>query len=176
MRLNELTKLEQSLGGMAGMDRLPDAVVVIDVNAETLAVKEAKRCGIPVIGLVDTNCDPDVVDYVVPGNDDAIRSCLLFLTTMQNAISDGKTLVSATGDRTPNVPGEIKFWDPETGQVRATFTGHAAPLAFSPDGQVLLVGANDHRISLWEKAGRADSDRTASVNSHDRRKTAASRD
>jgi WD40 repeat protein/serine/threonine protein kinase len=89
---------------------------------------------------------------------------------------DGKTLVSATGDRTPNVPGEIKFWDPETGQVRATFTGHAAPLAFSPDGQVLLVGANDHRISLWEKAGRADSDRTASVNSHDRRKTAASRD
>jgi small subunit ribosomal protein S2 len=95
MRLNELSKLEQSLGGMAGMERLPDAVVVIDVNAETLAVKEAKRCGIPVIALVDTNCDPDVVDYVVPGNDDAIRSCLLFLTAMENAISDGKTLVSA---------------------------------------------------------------------------------
>ena len=67
---------------------------------------------------------------------------------------DGRTLISATGDRTPNVPGEIKFWDPQTGQVRATFSGHAAPLAFSPVGQVLLVGANDQRISLWESKVR----------------------
>jgi small subunit ribosomal protein S2 len=94
-RLLELTKLEQSLGGMAGLERLPDAVVVIDLNAEALAVKEARRCRIPVIGLVDTNCDPDVADYVVPGNDDAIRSCSLFLDTLAGAIEDARTLVSA---------------------------------------------------------------------------------
>jgi small subunit ribosomal protein S2 len=94
MREKQLVKLEQSLGGMAGVERLPDAVVVIDVNAEMLAVKEARRCGIPVIALVDTNCDPEVVDYVVPGNDDAIRSCSLFLTALADALKDGKTMVS----------------------------------------------------------------------------------
>ena len=94
-RLLELTKLEQSLGGMAGLERIPDAVVVVDLNAEALAVKEARRCKIPVIGLTDTNCDPDHADYVVPGNDDAIRSCTLFLDTLASAIEDGRTLVNA---------------------------------------------------------------------------------
>jgi small subunit ribosomal protein S2 len=93
-RLLELGKLEQSLGGMAGLERLPDAVVVIDMNAEALAVKEARRCKIPVVALVDTNCDPDLADYVVPGNDDAIRSCLMFLDTLAEAITDSKTMVS----------------------------------------------------------------------------------
>ena len=93
-RLLELQKLEQSLGGMAGMDKLPDAVIVVDLNVEALAVKEARRLKIPVIGLTDTNSDPDLADYVVPGNDDAIRSCNLFLEIMANAISDARTMVS----------------------------------------------------------------------------------
>lgn len=93
-RLLELGKLEQSLGGMAGMERLPDALVVIDLNTEALAVKEARRLKIPIIGLVDTNCDPDLADYVVPGNDDAIRSCRMFLETIGRAISDARQMVT----------------------------------------------------------------------------------
>jgi small subunit ribosomal protein S2 len=93
-RLLELAKLEQSLGGMAGMERLPDARVVIDLNNEALAVKEARRLKIPIIGLVDTNADPDLADYVVPGNDDAIRSCSLFLKTISDAIGDARQMVT----------------------------------------------------------------------------------
>jgi len=93
-RLLELAKLEQSLGGMAGMERLPDALVVIDLNNEALGVKEARRLKIPIIGLVDTNCDPDHADYVVPGNDDAIRSCSLFLKTISDAIADARQMVT----------------------------------------------------------------------------------
>ena len=93
-RLLELGKLEQSLGGMAGMERLPDAIVVVDLNVEALAVKEARRLKIPIIALTDTNVDPDLADYVVPGNDDAIRSCSLFLEVIADAISDAKTMIS----------------------------------------------------------------------------------
>src|ERR1051326_6716692 len=70
----ELEKLEQNLGGVADMRRQPDAVFIIDLKKEALAVREARRLGLPVIALVDTNCDPDEADYVIPGNDDAIRS------------------------------------------------------------------------------------------------------
>ena len=69
----ELEKLEINLGGVADMKRLPDAVFVVDLRKEQLAVREARRLGLPVIALVDTNCDPDDADYVIPGNDDAIR-------------------------------------------------------------------------------------------------------
>ena len=74
----QLTKLNANLGGVKDMTRVPDAVVVIDVNAEEIAVKEAKRLRIPVVALVDTNCDPTPIDYVIPGNDDAIRSCKVY--------------------------------------------------------------------------------------------------
>ncbi|MCW2955565.1 MAG: ribosomal protein [Thermoleophilia bacterium] len=93
-RLLELAKLEQSLGGMAGMTRLPDAIVIVDLNNEALAVKEARRLKIPIIALVDTNADPDLADYVVPGDDDAIRSCTLFLETIATAISEAKQMVT----------------------------------------------------------------------------------
>ena len=79
---------------MAGMERLPDALVVVDLNTEALGVKEARRLHIPVIGLTDTNADPDHADYVVPGNDDAIRSCALFLKTIAGAISDARQMVT----------------------------------------------------------------------------------
>ena len=71
----DLEKLRANLGGVKNMQRLPDAVFVIDLKTEAIAVREAQRLRIPIIGLVDTNCDPDGIDYVVPGNDDAIRSC-----------------------------------------------------------------------------------------------------
>ena len=85
----ELAKLEYNLGGVRDMDRLPDAVFVTDLKTEEIAVREAARLRIPIIGLVDTNCDPTPVDYVIPGNDDAIRSCELVIGTVGSAIEEG---------------------------------------------------------------------------------------
>ncbi|MGN6257701.1 MAG: 30S ribosomal protein S2 [Solirubrobacterales bacterium] len=85
----ELAKLEFNLGGVRDMDRLPDAVFVADLKTEEIAVNEAARLRIPIIGLVDTNCDPTPVDFVIPGNDDAIRSCELIIGTIGGAIEEG---------------------------------------------------------------------------------------
>jgi len=85
----ELAKLEYNLGGVRDMDRLPDAVFVTDLKTEEIAVREAVRLRIPIIGLVDTNCDPNPIDYVIPGNDDAIRSCQLVIGTIGGAIEEG---------------------------------------------------------------------------------------
>ncbi|HEX8752865.1 MAG TPA: 30S ribosomal protein S2 [Solirubrobacterales bacterium] len=87
----ELAKLEYNLGGVRDMDRLPDAVFVTDLKTEEIAVHEAARLRIPIIGLVDTNCDPTPVDYVIPGNDDAIRSCQLVIGTIGAAVEDGSS-------------------------------------------------------------------------------------
>jgi small subunit ribosomal protein S2 len=84
----ELRKLEYNLGGVADMQRLPGAVVIIDLKTEEIALREAERLEIPIVGLVDTNCDPSPVDYVVPGNDDAIRSCELVIGTLGGAIEE----------------------------------------------------------------------------------------
>jgi small subunit ribosomal protein S2 len=91
----ELEKLESNLGGVADMRRQPDAVVIVDLKKEALAVREARRLGVPVVALVDTNCDPDEADYVIPGNDDAIRSCNLIVHALAEAVNDGKQKVSA---------------------------------------------------------------------------------
>jgi small subunit ribosomal protein S2 len=87
----ELAKLEFNLGGVRDMDRLPDAVFVTDLKTEEIAVHEAARLRIPIIGLVDTNCDPSPVDYVIPGNDDAIRSCQLIIGTIGGAVEEGSS-------------------------------------------------------------------------------------
>jgi len=90
----ELEKLEANLGGVADMKRIPDAVFVVDLKKEQLAIREARRLGLPVIGLVDTNCDPDDADYVIPGNDDAIRSCGLIVKVLADGIAAGKSVVT----------------------------------------------------------------------------------
>lgn len=83
-------KMDRSLGGIKDMSRLPDLIIVIDVNKESIAVAEANKLNIPVVALVDSNCNPDHIDWIVPGNDDAIRSLKLFLTKMGNAVLEGK--------------------------------------------------------------------------------------
>jgi small subunit ribosomal protein S2 len=88
--LAELERLESHLGGVADMKRQPDAILIIDLRKEQIAVREARRLGLPVIALVDTNCDPDEADYVIPGNDDAIRSCSLVVRAIAQAIEEGK--------------------------------------------------------------------------------------
>jgi small subunit ribosomal protein S2 len=87
----ELAKLEFNLGGVRDMDRLPDAVFVTDLKTEEIAVHEAARLRIPIIGLVDTNCDPTPIDFVIPGNDDAIRSCQLVIGTIGGAVEEGSS-------------------------------------------------------------------------------------
>ena len=90
----ELEKLEQNLGGVADMTRLPEAVFIVDVNTEATAVKEADRLNIPIIALVDTNSDPDPIDHVIPGNDDAIRAADLIASALGDAIVEGKEIAS----------------------------------------------------------------------------------
>jgi len=87
----ELEKLEKSLGGIKDMKSMPSALFVIDVGYENIAVKEANKLGIPVIGIVDTNNSPKNIDYIIPGNDDAIRSVKLYVMTVADAILDGKS-------------------------------------------------------------------------------------
>jgi small subunit ribosomal protein S2 len=89
----ELDKLEANLGGVADMRRQPDAVFIVDLKKEQLAVREARRLNLPVIALVDTNCDPDEADYVIPGNDDAIRACNLVTRVLADGIAAGQQKV-----------------------------------------------------------------------------------
>jgi small subunit ribosomal protein S2 len=95
----DLAKLRANLGGVKNMQRVPDAMFVIDLKTEEIAVKEARRLRIPIIGLVDTNCDPDGIDFVVPGNDDAIRSCALITQAIGQVVSDGHSVFRAEEER-----------------------------------------------------------------------------
>jgi small subunit ribosomal protein S2 len=90
----ELDKLERYLGGIRGMEKLPSAVFVLDTKKETIAVTEANKLGIPVVAVVDTNCDPDVIDYVIPGNDDAIRSGSLLCRVIADAVDEGRLMAN----------------------------------------------------------------------------------
>jgi small subunit ribosomal protein S2 len=99
----EMDKLERSLGGIKDMDSLPDAMFVIDVGHEKIAIHEAHKLGIPVVAIVDTNCSPDGIDYVIPGNDDAMRAVQLYTTGMADAVIEGRESV-------PSAPvGEDEF-------------------------------------------------------------------
>lgn len=86
----EIEKLEKFMGGIKDMKKLPGALFIVDPRKERIAVAEAKKLGIPIVAIVDTNCDPDEIDYVIPGNDDAIRAVKLISTTMANAIIEGR--------------------------------------------------------------------------------------
>jgi small subunit ribosomal protein S2 len=104
--LAELEKLDTNLGGVADMRKQPDAVFVVDLRKEQLAIREARRLGMPVVALVDTNCDPDEADYVIPGNDDAIRSCSLVTRVVADAIEAGKAKVTQAEMAKPEPPAE----------------------------------------------------------------------
>ena len=95
----DLAKLRANLGGVKNMQRVPDAMFVIDLKTEAIAVKEAQRLRIPIIGLVDTNCDPDGIDFIVPGNDDAIRSCALITQAIGQVVAEGHSVFRAEEER-----------------------------------------------------------------------------
>lgn len=93
----EMQKLEQALGGIKNMDRLPQLAFIIDPNREDIAVKECRKLGIPIVAVTDTNCDPDLIDYIIPGNDDAIRAIKLFVGSFAEACLEGEAAASDKG-------------------------------------------------------------------------------
>ena len=95
----DLAKLERNLGGIKNLEKLPTAVFVIDTKKEHIAVTEANRLRIPVVAVVDTNCDPDIIDYVIPGNDDAIRSAQLMCRVIADAVIEGREIARRRGAR-----------------------------------------------------------------------------
>jgi len=95
----DLAKLRANLGGVKNMQRVPDAMFVVDLLTEEIAVREAQRLRIPIIGLVDTNCDPDGIQYVIPGNDDAIRSCAVITTAIADVAAEGRSVFRAEEER-----------------------------------------------------------------------------
>ncbi len=90
----ELDKLERNLGGIRNMERLPDAIFVLDTKKEDIAVTEANKLGLPIVAVVDTNCDPDIIQFVIPGNDDAIRSANLMARVIADAVEEGRFIAS----------------------------------------------------------------------------------
>jgi small subunit ribosomal protein S2 len=104
----ELEKLERNLGGIRGLDGAPSAVFILDTKKEDIAVTEANKLGIPIVAVVDTNCDPDIITYVIPGNDDAIRSGNLMCRVIADAVEEGRYIASRRGGNTggPAAPAE----------------------------------------------------------------------
>ncbi len=138
---HERDKLERNLGGIQDLERLPDAVFVVDTKKEHIAVNEARKLGIPVIAIVDTNCDPDEVDYVIPGNDDAIRAVNLVTRVVADALAEGYGMakddaVERIVDRAPkapsvkSTPAPAAVDDTPTAEVAAEI---AATTVFEPD-------------------------------------------
>jgi small subunit ribosomal protein S2 len=122
--LAEHEKLEANLGGVADMQTQPDAIFIVDLRKEQIAVREGRRLGLPIVALVDTNCDPDEADYVIPGNDDAIRSCSLVVRVIADGIAEGQTLArpeefaAATNGKPPPAPEVAQVPEPAAEEAR----------------------------------------------------------
>ncbi|MGK2902830.1 MAG: 30S ribosomal protein S2 [Mycobacterium sp.] len=133
MLTREKNKLERSLGGIRDMAKVPSAVWVVDTNKEHLAVAEARKLNIPVIAILDTNCDPDVVDYPIPGNDDAIRSAGLLTKVIASAVAEGLQARSGAGAKTEADGTEpLAEWEQE---LLAGATAVAAPAGAAAVGE-----------------------------------------
>jgi len=143
--LGELEKLETNLGGVADMKRLPDAVCVIDLRKEQLAIREARRLGLPVVALVDTNCDPDDADFVIPGNDDAIRSCNLVLRVIADGIAAGQGKLTLPEMTAPHVEPEAAAPEPEPEE--------AVPAAAPEPEEEAVAGEEPHVEPVAEQVG-----------------------
>ena len=131
----ELEKLERNLGGIQHMERLPDAIFVLDTVKEHIAVTEANKLGIPVVAVVDTDCNPDVIQHLIPGNDDAIRSGRLLCRVVADAIEEGRYIVNARGgdDDGPTLDGE------EKAAAQAQARNEAAAAATEREARVAAV-------------------------------------
>jgi small subunit ribosomal protein S2 len=148
----ERDKLERSLGGIKNMDGLPDAMFVIDVGHEKIAISEANKLGIPVVGVVDTNNDPSRIDYVIPGNDDAIRAVRLYIDGAADAVLDGRQTAAATaGGRLSSEYDTPISADPPTDELATDAFQDEAPVAPDQPG-----------LSAEEASEQAGSEQAAS--------------
>jgi small subunit ribosomal protein S2 len=126
--LAEHEKLEANLGGVADMQKQPDSLFIVDLRKEQIAVREGRRLGLPIVALVDTNCDPDEADYVIPGNDDAIRSCSLIVRAIANGIAEGQALArpeefaAATNGAARQPAPDAKAAEPEAREAEEVAT------------------------------------------------------
>jgi small subunit ribosomal protein S2 len=137
----ELEKLESNLGGVADMRRQPDAIFIVDLKKEQLAVREARRLGLPVIALVDTNCDPDEAQYVIPGNDDAIRSCSLVVKAIAAGIEAGKQKVTQAELKAPRNGHAAETPAAPDEEAPVPAEAEAAPLAAAPSEPEAVAAA-----------------------------------
>ena len=154
----ELAKLETNLGGVAGMETLPSAVFVVDPRKEAIVVKEARKLGIPLVALVDTNCDPDEVDYVIPGNDDAIRSCSVIVKAMARAVADGRAQVTAAEFKAAE---ERAAAAKVTAQAEAALAKAAAAVAAETGTEAAVADADAAKAKADAAAARATADAAA---------------
>jgi len=153
----ERIKLQRTLGGVRDMTRTPSAVWVVDTNKEHLAVNEARKLGIPVVAILDTNCDPDVVDYKIPGNDDAIRSIQVLTRVIADAVAEGlmaRAGASANAEDKPE-PGQLGGDEPLPEWEQELLTGGAAEAAGVDTAAVESAGAAEAPATEVEGAAAA---------------------
>ncbi len=161
--LAELEKLESNLGGVADLKRQPDAVFIVDLKKEQLAVREARRLGVPIIALVDTNCDPDEADYIIPGNDDAIRSCGLIVRAIADGIAAGQTKVTEkelterelTETAVANGNGAAAPAEPAEATPAAEEAVTEEPVAEEPTAEAVAEDPVDEALSQGEEPAEA---------------------
>jgi len=152
----ERIKLQRTLGGIREMTRTPSAIWIVDTNKEHLAVNEARKLGIPVVAILDTNCDPDVVDYKIPGNDDAIRSIGTLTRVIADAVAEGlmARAGASTGDDKPT--GEVAGDEPLPDWEKELLTGQAvdaAPATEVPAAEAPAVPADQTPADQTPPAG-----------------------
>jgi len=157
MRSRDMEKLERSIGGIKDMGGLPDALFVVDVDHERIAISEANKLGIPVIGIVDTNSNPDGVDYIIPGNDDAIRAVRLYVT----AVADAALLGKAEAGEAMTTKNE--FVEEEVAAAEQAAVAEQTPEAVAADPAAEAVSADVAEPTVEAAAPEAGSEPTTPV-------------
>ncbi len=147
----ELEKLQKNLGGIRGMNKLPDAIFVIDTKKEHIAVTEANKLGLPVVAVVDTNCDPDVIQFIIPGNDDAIRSGSLMCRIIADAVAEGREMAARKGIAQGGVVA-VPVFDAEAEARRAEQQAEARRQA------AMQAAEREARLAAQKAAAAAEAD------------------
>ncbi|MGA8846468.1 MAG: 30S ribosomal protein S2, partial [Nocardioides sp.] len=171
----ERDKLNKSLGGIREMVRTPSAIWIVDTNKEHLAVEEARKLKIPIIGILDTNCDPDTVDFPIPGNDDAIRAVGLLTRVIADAVAEGLIARSGvkTGEKVPGAEEPLAEWEREllAGDAsKAAAAATSAPAAETPAAEA--TGASSEGAEAPETAVEAPAEAAVEAPAEDTKATA----
>ena len=142
LKLRELAKLERRLGGLRNMHRLPEVVFICDTSSEEIAIREANRLHIPIVAMVDTNCDPDPIDHVIPANDDAIRAILLITSKMADAVIEGQQMRGVVMGEEEAAPATAA--EPAITEAEVTY----APAAGDEEDEDIVIDESDGEASV----------------------------